>query len=263
VTGPDPFTSRAHLARAYGTPRELQARADLYAHQTEPFDLVAWVCEAVVPLAGGGRVLDVGCGPGRYLADLADRGVDAVGLDLSLGMARQALARGTVVVADAVRLPVLDGSATVVLAAHMLYHLPDLAAAGAELARVLRPGGRLVAVLNGAGHLAELRRLVRDASGVDPLLAERLHVDNAAELLAPAWVLERREVHRGEVAVPAAPPLARYVQSMRVMVEPHLSGFTNWSQVMARLGAALGGVGPDEPFVTATETGYLVFAPLG
>jgi SAM-dependent methyltransferase len=255
----EPFTSRGHLARAYGTPRELQARSDLYAHRVEPFDLVAWVCDAVAPLAADGLVVDVGCGPGRYLEALAARGANAVGLDLSPGMVDQAARHGPVVVADAARLPLPPGSAAVVVAAHMLYHLPDLAAAGAELARVVRPTGRLVAVLNGPGHLAELRRLVREASGVDAAAAERVNLDNAAELLTAGWSLERRAVDRGELAVPAAAPVERYVQSMRAMVEPHLSGFTNWSQVMARVGSALRGVGPDQPFVTAAEVGFLVF----
>jgi SAM-dependent methyltransferase len=262
--GHDPFTSRAHLARAYGTSRELQARADLYAHLTEPFDLVAWVCDVVAALAGGGLVVDAGCGPGRYLAELRARDVDAVGADLSTGMAREAAAHGPAVVADAAGLPIRTGVAAVVLAAHVLYHLPDLAGAARELARVARPGaGALVVVLNGPGHLAELRRVVREASGVDQPMAERVNVDNVAELLAPTWTPARRAVRRGEVSVPGPGPVLRYVQSMRAMVEPHLSGFTNWSQVMARVTADLAGTSPDEPFVTYSEVGHLVFARSG
>jgi SAM-dependent methyltransferase len=50
----------------------------------------------------------------------------------------------------------------VVLAAHMLYHVPELATAVAEIRRVLAPGGRCVAVTNGEAHIASLRRPVEE-----------------------------------------------------------------------------------------------------
>jgi SAM-dependent methyltransferase len=64
-------------------------------------------------------------------------------------------------VGDARRLPFEDGEFDAVLAAWMLYHVPDLDRALAEIARVLRPGGRLVAVTNAVGHMQELWDLAR------------------------------------------------------------------------------------------------------
>ena len=66
--------------------------------------------------------------------------------------------------ADATALPLRDGVADLALAPHMLYHVPDPADALRELRRVTRPGGRVVIVLNGAGHLRELRAAVAAAS---------------------------------------------------------------------------------------------------
>src|ERR1700683_2753522 len=62
--------------------------------------------------------------------------------------------------ADITALPFRDGTFDVVLAAHMLYHVPDRPAAVRELRRVLAPGGVCIAVTNGARHLRSLRGLV-------------------------------------------------------------------------------------------------------
>jgi ubiquinone/menaquinone biosynthesis C-methylase UbiE len=96
----------------------------------------------------GSRLLDVGCGPGHVVARLADRwDVDGVGVDRSAPMIDEALRRfgdrAAFSVADVEQLPFADGEFDAVLA-RMMIHLVDRAAACRELARVLRPGGRLV-----------------------------------------------------------------------------------------------------------------------
>jgi SAM-dependent methyltransferase len=65
--------------------------------------------------------------------------------------------------ADAAAFPVRDGAFDVVLAVHMLYHVPDREAALGELRRVLVPGGVCIAVTNGARHTRSLRDLVERA----------------------------------------------------------------------------------------------------
>lgn len=105
----------------------------------------------------GGRVIDVGCGPGQYARALAARGLWVIGLDLSAGMLVQASAAGTrrLVQADMRRLPfpaqALDGC----FACASLLHLPrtEMPATLAELHRVLRPGGVIyVALKEGTGE---------------------------------------------------------------------------------------------------------------
>ncbi|MGH1561638.1 class I SAM-dependent methyltransferase [Mumia sp. DW29H23] len=101
-------------------------------------------------VAGRGRVLDAGCGPGRVTAHLASLGVDAEGLDLSPAMV--AIARADhpdlrFEVGSVTELPFAAESYVGVVAWYSLIHVPPeaLPAAVDELARVLRPGGVMLA----------------------------------------------------------------------------------------------------------------------
>lgn len=94
------------------------------------------------------RVLDAACGTGRYFGPIAHAGGHVTGFDLSSGMlavARVVRPEVAVVRADlAGALPYRSASFSHVLCAQALKHLPSLAGAVTELARVLRPGGRFV-----------------------------------------------------------------------------------------------------------------------
>jgi arsenite methyltransferase len=103
--------------------------------------------------ARGERILDVGCGPGFYVAELLDRvGPEGsvVGVDASAPMLAMAAERcegkGDVAFheADATSLPVDEASFDAALSVQVMEYVSDLATALAELHRALRPGGRLV-----------------------------------------------------------------------------------------------------------------------
>ena len=114
----------------------------------------------------GARVLDVGCGTGRYAAGLAARGFHVVGADPHLP---HPLPSGPVFIdASADDLGLRNGCVDVVLARDVLEHVDDHAAL-AEFVRVLRPGGLLLAAVPAwpslwgprdvaAGHLRRYRR---------------------------------------------------------------------------------------------------------
>ena len=96
---------------------------------------------------GPGELLDAGMGPGRLLADLHRRGWDAHGVDASAAMVAAARARlpdagDRLAQASIERLPFEDERFDVVAATGVLEYVDDVPAAVAELARVLRPGGR-------------------------------------------------------------------------------------------------------------------------
>lgn len=150
-------------ATQYADDSNLRARQRLWEHQRPPFDIVGWGLD-VAGVAPGRSVLDLGCGNGVYLREMRARRIMAVGCDLSLGMLRSASPHRPLVNADATSLPLRDGSFDVVLAPHMLYHVPDRVAAVHELRRVLRAGGVCAVVTNGAHHMRSLRTLVEAAA---------------------------------------------------------------------------------------------------
>jgi SAM-dependent methyltransferase len=188
----------------YADSSRLRARASIYAYNEGGFDLLSWVLGAV-DWPVDGPVLDVGCGPGRYLAEVGG----GIGLDLSMGMVREATAVDGVsaVQGDAQALPFADGTVARVLAPHMLYHVPEPARAVAEWRRVLRPGGEAVVVLNDAGHLAELRAHV-DADQVEAVLTH-----DAVPLLEAEFDEVVLHAQEGRLLVTDAEAVAAYVDS--------------------------------------------------
>lgn len=159
--------------------------------------VTAALAEAVAADGPPSSLLDLGGGTGHHLARLLDGLPGAVGvvLDSSPYAARRAARaheRAVAVVADSwARLPVADAVADRVLVVFAPRN-------GPEIARVLRPGGRLVVVTPGADHLREL---------VGPLGLLRVDPDKAARLAASLGAdLEpvRSVSHREELLLPRA-----------------------------------------------------------
>jgi len=148
--------------------RSYDAVAEKYAAQFsdelagKPLDraLLACLVEQAEP---GAPVADVGCGPGHVAAWLADRGVSAVGIDLSAAMVAAGRRDHPAVEfreGDFVDLPAADGEFGAVVALYSIIHLEpgELPRALAEIRRALRPSGlALVSFHVGSEvrHLAE------------------------------------------------------------------------------------------------------------
>ena len=113
-----------------------------------------------------GTALDVGSGPGNVTASLA-RAAGPGGLALGVDISEPMLARAVraesgpqvgFIRADAQRLPLRDNTVDAITSLAVLQLIPDPAAALAEMARVLRPGGRLALMIPTVGSTARLWR---------------------------------------------------------------------------------------------------------
>ena len=197
----------AAVREQYATEDGLAARASIYGG--EGTDARDTVVDALRSLRAR-RLLEVGCGWGELAARLAaDLDCAVVAIDQSPRMVELARQRGVDAhVGDVQALAFRDAEFDAVVAAWMLYHVPDLDRALGELARVLVRGGRLVAVTNRATHLQEMFRLV----GVDrwelPFGAE-----NGEELLARHFARVELRDGTGTVTFEYAGPIRAYFRS--------------------------------------------------
>jgi 2-polyprenyl-3-methyl-5-hydroxy-6-metoxy-1,4-benzoquinol methylase len=113
------------------------------------------------PFVPGGTCLDIGCGPGHYLAHMRNLGWDVVGLDLSSHAAEiaRAIYQIHVEVGILEEAKFHDGRFALVTMSHSLEHVPDPLATLKECCRILHPRGRLVLTTpNAAGLMSRLFR---------------------------------------------------------------------------------------------------------
>jgi SAM-dependent methyltransferase len=261
------LTDRDYLTKVqYRDDTNLAARQSIYVYQQPRINLVATVLD-LAGLTGRESVAEIGCGNGPYLAGLARRGHAGrlLGVDLSPGMlaiTRAAVPSAGVTVGDAQRLPLADSGADVILAPHMLYHVPDPAAAAAEFRRVTRPAGQVLVILNGADHLAELLALAAGtaaALGVgDPgIWAEHqrhvsMTLDPGQQLLSGVFEAVERHDFFGQLVLPGPEPVSRYIASMRAtQAMPDPAALT--TAAVARIP-----FGPDGTFRVTTHSGLLI-----
>jgi SAM-dependent methyltransferase len=200
----------AAVAEQYATETNLQARKAIYRN-AEGLDARELVFEAVAE-CGPRRVLEVGGGEGELAERIVrELGVELAFVDQSERMVELARARGLdAIVGDVQQLPFDDGTFDCAVAAWMLYHAADIDRALAELARVLRPGGRLVAVTNGAEHLAELRALAGERWWTRMGFAR----ENGEELLGRLFPSVDRRDADGWVTIPDDEAILTYLRSM-------------------------------------------------
>jgi SAM-dependent methyltransferase len=215
----------------YATENNLRARQALW-RDIEGQDAKAELWATLVGVSPR-RVLEVGGGDGWLSARLRDElGCEVTMVDQSERMVELAAERGL----DARRgdvqsLPFPDGSFDTAVAAWMLYHVPDIDRGLAELARVLAPEGRLVALTNSTRHCQELfdliaypqerREWVFNAENGEDALRRHFGAVERRDLVAVATVHDRET-------------LVGYQQSMSADTQPVPDGVPLPLRVHAR-----------------------------
>jgi demethylmenaquinone methyltransferase/2-methoxy-6-polyprenyl-1,4-benzoquinol methylase len=179
---------RQALALFDGLPHHYRAMGALLSFGQDP----RWrgMLVAAIDPRPGQRVLDVACGTGLVSFALARHGCEVIGVDQSepmLGVARAGLARApdlarrvSFVAGQAERLPFGDGEFDALSFTYLLRYVDDQSATLRELARVVKPGGRIGMVEFGVPAVAPLRALWRvQTRAVLPLVGR---------LVSPAWL---------------------------------------------------------------------------
>ena len=197
--GREPLARRRDLPE-YGAGPGYAAWADSYDEQTgnDTIAIEEPVVRTVLDELPEGAVLDAACGTGRHAAYLRNSGREVVGVDSSpqmLARARERLPDTDLREGDLADLPLEDGTMAGAVCALALSHLPDMKPAIGELARVLRPGGRLV-ISNPhpfATGVLGWRAVFTDAGGQRSMIPEYPHLHGAyLDAFAAAGLSARR-----------------------------------------------------------------------
>ncbi|MCA9913469.1 MAG: methyltransferase domain-containing protein [Anaerolineae bacterium] len=214
----------------YNNADKLAARIRLHRDYTVPtIDIWDWFFTiALAEAPEEARLLEVGTGRGDVWQRNAARvpaGWQMTLTDFSAGMIAdnqkhlgELAQRMSYDVLDVQNIPFADDSFDVIFANYMLYHVPDLAKGVAELRRVLKPGGVLFAMTNGANHMRELYEFsaIVDPS-IDPAAIFSLRTfssQNGTATLGAAFSDVRYTPFESALVVDAAQPILDYVASM-------------------------------------------------
>ncbi|GAC1349294.1 MAG: hypothetical protein NVSMB27_21050 [Ktedonobacteraceae bacterium] len=248
MSEPDP--QQYLLTKQYKNAANLNARIALHRRfSTNKYEFQRWVFDQF-SIPAGGRILELGCGPGQLWLKNANRipeKWDITLSDFSPGMLQEAqqnlesIGRHfTFQRIDAQSIPYGNESFDVVIANHMLYHVPDRKKAFSEISRVLRSEGRLYAVTNGQKHMEEVNELVHnfdahlDHSWKKALLITLpFRLENGSEELSPWFSQIRLFRYEDALIVTEAEPLVAYVLSTNVVAlfdEEKIRQFTKFVQ---------------------------------
>jgi len=224
--------------KSYKDASHLDVRILTHQKYTQPqFDFYAWVVDQV-QWSGNEVAIDVGCGSGKYCPLVSERAAVGIAGDLSHGMLLDGLAADYASVnLDAMTLPFSDNSADMLLANHMIYHIPDQLKAITDFRRVLKPGGKLIAATNSADNMPEYKELRFKAfeklHGGLPFtqksVSSSFSLENGRALLEQ--VFDQVELHTKEswLIFPEPQPVIDYLTSSRDWYELLFPKDGSWS----------------------------------
>ncbi len=233
------------IRRYYATDRNLRILEETCArYAVPPTDYAAWTLDTL-NWAGDEVILDIGAGSGSHYSRLVRNQpqVDYYAVDLSPSLLRKHPGPAErLSVGDALHLPYADDSFDVVMANHVLYHLSDIDSGLAEIKRVLKPEGRVLASTDSLHTTAELQVLIRRAvvllsengGQAQPLSlpCDPFALENGTRILARHFYAVVRHDLPRQLVFDAVEPAMDYLESMRDLRQHNLPDDVSWDDMM-------------------------------
>ncbi|GCE48994.1 class I SAM-dependent methyltransferase [Thermosporothrix hazakensis] len=216
------------LTKQYCNGSKLNARIQLHTRFSQnKYNFHRWIFDHL-KLEPESAILELGCGTGQLWTNNLDRLNPSWHItlsDFSVGMLQetQQNLQGkerlfTFRIIDAQSIPFADQSLDVVIANHMLYHVPNRARALHEICRVLKPNGTLYAATSGKGYLLEIRQLLQLVGATDTDLfgnesGDGFTLESGYKELAHYFHEVTGDGYRDQLVVTETEPLLNYILS--------------------------------------------------
>ena len=221
------FTDQKYLTQdQYKDSSNLNARIEVHQRfSTNPQGWFNWIFDTLAKLPAESKILELGCGSAEMWKECADRisaGWVITLTDLSDGMLDAAW-RNLVPLGrnfkfeqmDAQSIPYGDQTFDVVIANHMLYHVPDREKALAEIKRVLKDDGRLIATTVGNTHMQEMYQFLNrvNINERPGMFSNLFTLENGLEQLQKVFSQVRESQYIDNLYVTEIDPLIAYIRS--------------------------------------------------
>lgn len=220
-------SSNRFLKEQYGDSSKLDIRVRLHEqYSTNKKDWHEWVFEQI-GFAGSGAAIEFGCGSGVLWGknrSSIPSGWSILLTDFSEGMVTKAketigaLPNVTYRTMDIQAVDAETNSFDIVIANHMLYHVPNLEQALSEVQRILKPGGKLYAATNGKRHMGEIYDLVREYDPSLPMVrlmnTKNFGLENGEEQLRKFFADVQLAAYESDLQVTRSQDLADYIFSI-------------------------------------------------
>lgn len=216
--------NQSFVKEQYKNADNLNARINLHSFNTNKLDWDVWFFEKM-DIPENSRILELGCGNGvlwQKNKQAVKENWDITLSDFSEGMIQSATQNINIEkikykIIDIQDIPYEDESFDIVIARHMLYHVPDVDKALSEVKRVLKPNGKFYVSTNGKEQMKELKGLVNDYDkniDFDPIkYADKFGIENGSEILKKYFSNVIVEDFIGQIVVHKAEPVVSYVTS--------------------------------------------------
>ena len=233
------------IRRYYATDQNLRILEETYAEYCVPrTDFAGWTLDTL-NWTGDEVILDIGVGTGSHYACLikAQPAVQYYAIDRSPCLLhKHPCSAEQLALGNPLKLPYADDSFDVVMAYHALYNVGDIDGCLAEIKRVLKPNGRVLASTDSLHTTPELQVLIRRAivllsengANAQPLSlpCDSFALENGTRILARHFYAVVRHDLPRQLVFDAVEPALEYLESMRDLRQHDLPKDVNWDDMM-------------------------------